>query len=381
LEVQFFPFVLLTMTIAATSSLWPPSAAGNNSVPERLAIYYGYPSLVNGSGGDVQRAASVFAGYDAVVLGDGLEFADKQPGRYPEGDPAEHQKAQQIIGTIQKRNPATRIYGYVCLGEIPWPKGKQTALSAKELQERIQLWKQMGVYGIFLDEAGYDYPVVTRERQNLAVRMIHEAGLSAFMNAYFVEHLFSLENKLPNTNGSEKNPNRLAPLLDRRDLFLLESFQIKNGDYEDAAAAEERLSKALKYRRQYGTRIFATTTTTEARQFSAEKFNYAWWTARLYGLDGLSWGEPYFAAANNSLPNRRCAGESTPAIRFEPSSTVNSDANLIWRQSGSLVVVVNASDHSVRRMSSTGSPLAQSAKSLLSSTATQFPLTCNGASE
>lgn len=378
--MRLFPLALLTMTIAA-SSLYPSVAAGNNSAPARMAIYYGYPSLVNDAGGDVQRAASVFAEYDAVVLGDGLEFADKQPGRYPEGDPAEHEKTKQIIGAIRKQNPATRIYGYVCLGEIPWPREQQTALSAKELLERIQLWKQMGVSGIFVDEAGYDYPVVTRERQNLAVRIIHEAGLSAFMNAYFIEHLFSLENKPQNANGSDKNPKRLAPLLDRRDLFLLESFQIKNGNYEDAAATEERLSKALKYRRQYGTRIFATTTTTEARQFSVEKFNYAWWTARLYGLDGFSWGEPYFAAANNSLPNRQCTEDSARVISFEPSSTVNSEANLMWRQSGSLVVVVNASDHSVRRMSSTSSASAQSAKALLSSTSTQFPLTCNGANE
>ena len=162
----------------------------------------------------------------------------------------------------------------------------------------------MGVSGIFLDEAGYDYPVVTRERQNLAVRMIRELGLSAFMNAYFIDHLFSVDSKLPNSNGPEKNPKGLAPLLDQRDLFLLESFQIKNGTYETAEAVQERLNQSLKYRHHFGTRIFATTTTTPQQPFSAEQFNYAWWTARLYALDGFSWGEPYFAAANNSLPER-----------------------------------------------------------------------------
>jgi hypothetical protein len=379
--VRVFRLVLLTMTIAATSSLWLARAAEKSSVPARLAIYYGYPSLVNGSGGDVERAASAFAEYDVVVLGDGLEFADTQPGRYPEGDPPEHQKTQQIIAAIRRHNPATRIYGYVCLGEIPWPKGQQTSLSSKELQERIQLWKQMGVSGIFLDEAGYDYPVVTRARQNLAVRMIHDAGLSAFMNAYFLQHLFSVEDQLPNANGPHKNPEHLAPLLDHRDLFLLESFQIKNGSYEDAGAAEERLNQARKYRQQYGTAIFATTTTTVAQQFSAAKFNYAWWTARLYGLDGFGWGEPYFAAGNNFLPNRRCAGDSTQAISFAASSSVNSGDNLMWRPSGSGLVVVDVSNHSVRRVPGRSSVTAPSAKSLVTSTATQLPLTCNGAGE
>ena len=99
----------------------------------------------------------------------------------------------------------------------------------------------MGVAGIFLDEAGYDFAVVTRERQNLAVRMIHELGLSAFMNAYFLEHLFSLDNQLPNANGSDKNPKRLAPLLDQRDLFLLESFEVKEGTLRKYCSGAEAL--------------------------------------------------------------------------------------------------------------------------------------------
>ena len=41
--------------------------------PRRLAIYYGWPSLVNESYGDPTRAAAVFASFDLVVFGDGLE--------------------------------------------------------------------------------------------------------------------------------------------------------------------------------------------------------------------------------------------------------------------------------------------------------------------
>lgn len=381
MNVPVLRFVSVTMTIAASSFLFASGARANNAVPARLAIYYGYPSLVNGSHGDVEKAAGVFAGYDVVVLGDGLEFTEKQPGRYPEGDPEEHQKTLQIIAAVRKRSPGTRFYGYVCLGEIPWPKGHQTALSAKQLEERIQLWKQMGVSGIFLDEAGYDFAVVTRERQNLAVRMIHELGLSAFMNAYFVEHLFSPEDKLLYAKGSEKNPERLAPLLDQRDLFLLESFQVKNGTYESTAAAEKRLNQALAYRRRYGTRIFATTTTTEQQSFSAEQFNYAWWTARLYGLDGFSWGEPDFAALSNSLPDRRCGGESTALPVFEPSSAVGSDSAYFWRKAGPYLVVVDTGAHSVRRIPAVGSVESKGVKALLSSSPAQSPLTCDGAKQ
>src|SRR6266478_9287243 len=113
------------------------------------------------------------------------------------------------------------------------------------------------VAGIFLDEAGYDFTAVTRERQNTAVRIIHELGLSAFLNAYFLDHLFSLEDKLPYANGTAKNPEGLPPLLDRRDLFLLESFQVSNGTYESVSAWQARLNQAVEYRRRYGSRIFA----------------------------------------------------------------------------------------------------------------------------
>jgi len=380
MNVPLLRVVLVTMAIT-TFSFFTPSARCNAAIPARLAIYYGYPSLVNASRGDVDKAAGVFANYDVVVLGDGLEFLDKQPGRYPEGDPQEHQKTLQIIGAVRKRSPGTRFYGYVCLGEIPWPKGQQTALSTKQLEERIQLWKQMGVFGIFLDEAGYDFAVVTRERQNQAVRMIHELGLSAFMNAYFIEHLFSLDNQLPYASGSEKNPGRLAPLLDQRDVFLLESFQVKNGIYEDAAAAQKRLNQALLYRRSYGTNIFATTTTTEQQPFSATEFNYAWWTARLYGLDGFSWGEPDFAALSNSLPDRRCTGESTTLPAFASSSKVGSDSPYFWRKAGADLIVVDTDTHSVRRIPSVGSAESQGVRALLNSSRSQSPLTCDGAKQ
>lgn len=379
--MSFVRLAAMTMAIAAASVLSASVTPATDGVPARLAIYYGYPSLVNGSAGDIEKAAAVFSNYDVVVLGDGLEFADKQVGRYPEGDPEEHQKTLQIIAATRKRNSETRFYGYVCLGEIPWPKGKQTAFSTKELEQRIQLWKRAGVFGIFFDEAGYDYPVVTRERQNQVVRMTHDLGLSAFMNAYFVEHLFGVESKPANANGPEKNPEHLATLLDKRDLFLLESIVVKNGNYESFSAMQERLKKALGYRQRYGSQIFATTTMTERQTFRPEMLNYAWWTAQLYGLDGFSWGEANFAAASNILPDRHCAGGNVAMLKFAPTSLVQSENSLLWRKAGPYVVVVDEVDHSVRRISRPDAGGMKTANGLLSSSARQQPLSCNGVNQ
>jgi hypothetical protein len=368
------------MTLAGSSLFFAKSIlpVATATTPARLAIYYGYPSLVNGSNGDVEKATRVFSAYDVVILGDGIEFADREAGRYPPGDPEEHQKALSIIASVRGRSPGTRFYGYICLGEVPSPKGENISLTPQQLEERVRLWKHMGVAGIFLDEAGYDFTVVTRKRQNMAVRIIHELGLGAFMNAYFLDHLFSLEDKLPYANGTGKNPERLPPLLDRRDLFLLESFQVNNGSYESVSAWQGRLSQALAYRRRYGPHIFATTTTTEQEPFSAEKFNYAWWTALLYGLDGFGWGEPNFAALSNALPDHRCSLESTMLQALQESSVVGFDNRRFWRKTSTFFIVADTATHSVHRVPWGGSMQSKDVKALVSSASRGSLLTCGG---
>lgn len=371
---------LAAMTLAGPRLLFTANIApaATPVIPARLAIYYGYPSLVNGANGDVEKAASVFGAYDVVVLGDGLEFPDKQSSRYPPGDHEEHQKVLRIITALRDRGSGTRFYGYVCLGEIPSPRGEKISLTPGQLEERVNLWKRMGVAGIFVDEAGYDFAAVTRQRQNNVIRIIHELGLSAFMNAYFLDDLFSLEDRVPHTNGTAKNPEHLPPLLDQRDVFLLESFEVKNGNYENASEGRARLDLALKYRRRFGTRIFATTTTTDQQPFSAEKFSYAWWTAHIYGLDGFSWGEPDFAAQSNALPDRRCSTETTMLSAFEPSSAVGSKNTHFWRKVGNYLVVVDTATHSVHRFPFDGSMQPKDVEAWLASPRGASLLTCGG---
>src|SRR5688500_8633894 len=92
--------IMLTATLTATEYAAPAGTAAPLS-PRRLAVYYGYPSLVNGSGGDVERAVATFAAYDVVVFGDGLEFADVNPRRLPNGaGAAEHNKTKAIIDRL-----------------------------------------------------------------------------------------------------------------------------------------------------------------------------------------------------------------------------------------------------------------------------------------
>src|SRR5438874_120140 len=98
------------MTLAGSSLVFAKSSVSGATadIPARLAIYYGYPSLVSAANGDVEKAAGVFSKYDVVVLGAGLEFPDRQIGRYPPGDPQEHQKVLKIIEAARERSQIGR---------------------------------------------------------------------------------------------------------------------------------------------------------------------------------------------------------------------------------------------------------------------------------
>src|SRR5262249_3819382 len=122
----------------------------------------------------------------------------------------------------------------------------------------------------------------------------------------FLDHLFGTEDKPSVANGGSKNPNHVATKLDQRDIFLLESFQISNGAYEDAAHLKLRIKQATDYRRRFGARIFAITTTTDKEPFAAQKFADACKTASTAGLDGFGWGEPNFSASDNMLRDHHC---------------------------------------------------------------------------
>jgi hypothetical protein len=327
------------LTGAALSTAWaftPPQT------PARLAIYYGYPSLVNGANGDIAKAVAAFSLYDVVVFGDGLEFTDHQSSRTAQGDPAEHQKLVQIIAGMKRLNSGVRIYGYVPLGEYQH-------LSDSDIQQRIGLWKQMGVAGIFLDEGSYDFGNVDRARQNKAVNYVHQQGLSAFMNGYFPDHIFSLENDPLYSKGKNKNPGHTPPALNATDLYLLESFQIREGAYDDPAQWQDRMKKVLDYRKKYGTQMFAITTAGN-KSFDAQKLNYGWWSAWMNDLDGFGWGEPNFSASDNLLPDHRC---EMNAADLKKAGPVGTDKVLFWRKAGGETVILDTSNHTVKRVKST----------------------------
>jgi hypothetical protein len=282
---SFHSAVVLTATLFAGS-------AGERTVtaaPARLAVYYGYPSAVNGANGSLDRAVQAFADYDVIVLGDGLELTAIAPGGAPHPDRA---FTMRLIERLHRSPRQPKIHGYVDLGN-------SQRLSSAEVLRRISQWADMGVDGIFFDEAGFDYGV-RRERQNDAVLATHSHGLSAFLNAFQPADIFATSAVALNAAGGG-NPLAVAPVVNDRDLFLLESFAVRNGTVEAPGPLAARTRAALNGRRAFGTRIFGVATS-DGTDGNPALSPYAWWTAALFGLDGYGWGTPNYSATNSRLP-------------------------------------------------------------------------------
>src|SRR5205807_1850216 len=147
------------------------------TAPQRLAIYYGYPSLVEDARGDIARVAAIFGDYDVVVFGDGLEGAPDATA--DAGLRAERARLDSIVRAIHATPRHPRIYGYIDLGS-------SQNLALADIERRIDAWQRAGGDGIFFDEAGAEF-AVTPARRRAAVRAVHMRRLSAFMNAFVTD--------------------------------------------------------------------------------------------------------------------------------------------------------------------------------------------------
>lgn len=243
-----------------------PFAIAQPREPAPTAIYYGYPSLVNSANGDLGKAARVFNAYRLIVLGDQLEFRS-----HPD-----HNNVQRILSMLT--NP--RVFGYICIGATQ-------RLPIEEVQSRVMAWKQTGVQGIFIDEAGNDF-AVTHDRREKIFEFIHQMGLSIFVNAFNPDDVFE--------EGTR---------LGKGDFYLLESFVVRLGELDESAAMNSRLEKVLRYRRHYKVGVVGVTTTTG--MFSAGLYRKACHAAAQASLDGFGWGEPSFSSKSNTLRVTGCA--------------------------------------------------------------------------
>lgn len=242
-------------------------ASAQSGKPLPVAIYYGWPSLVNGAKGNLDRAAEAFGAYRILVFGDGIEMAS-----HPD-----HHNVALLIPKLTRG----MVFGYICIGVTQ-------KLSIDELQNRALAWKGLGARGIFLDEAGNDFGV-SHARREAIIEFAHRVGLAVFVNAFQPADVFA--------EGTHLRDG---------DFYLLESFAVRMGERDTSMQARSRQQQALEYRRRYKVGLVGVTTTTGT--FSPSLFQEACTLADKTSLDGFGWGEPLFSSISNTLSTGALCG-------------------------------------------------------------------------
>ncbi len=325
--------LVFAMTALAQAA---PLAAQETSLPKmNVAFFYGYPSLINGAQGNIQKAVSAFAPYNVIVLGDGVQFNTRVKKRRPVGVGAiEYQRSRQIAAAILEQRPHTDIYGYISLGDTQ-------ALPGSEVQRRIHLWKDFGATGIFLDEAGYDWRIVTRNRQNSALNAAHSLGMKVFINAYYPDSLLNQQKNL------RKNSKTEEVALQPHDLLLLESMPVKNGIYVSAEEWRARLDQALRVRNAFGTRIVSLATGTREHPLDQGQVAYSCWNAWMFELDGVAWADSTYSS-NSVLSVPACNDLATVRALGPRSPLAVAESDRFTRQSTQGTVTLDVARNSVQ---------------------------------
>ncbi len=285
-------------------------------VPKYLAVYYGWPSLVDNSQGDVTKASNSFQKFDLIVLGDGI-------WKPTHGD---HEKTQTIIGNLIANNK--QAFGYVDLGV------KTQNLTVEQMREAVDGWSSMGAnvslrinfsffsvfyfikQGILWDDAGFDYDV-TRDRQSTMIQYCHSKGLNVIMNAWNPDDVL---------NGADVQ-------LNANDIYLLESYLVSDGKYSSLEDWQIKANKCANYQKTLGVKMACLSTPK-----TNDQFTQAWFGTAMYNFDYFQATEITYSSSNNNLtftPN-----PSSDYGNVWESDTISSNKTYYSRPTNSWTLVV-----------------------------------------
>lgn len=279
----------------------PSSAQTIGARPKNLIVYYGIPSLVNGST-TIAQAQAVFMQYDYIIFGDGLE---NPTNTY---NASTKTIVQYLVGQGKK------VFGYIDIGVTT------QNLSIAQIQTKITNWKAMGITGLFYDDFGYEYGV-TRTRQSAALDAAHTAGLGAILNANDPDDVF----KTP--TGTTDYPHVYTDI----DYYFYEGYQIQLGNYVKEVDWQKKSSNIRWYQSQFTIpfRVLSVATPDNAATFTAAKYSFAWHSAMMYGHTATGWSTDNNYSAANSVATYRTPPTTNPT-NPNPGLVYGMDADNGW---------------------------------------------------
>lgn len=197
----------------------------------------------------------------------------------------------------------------------------------------------------------------------------HNKSLRAFINGYSPHDVFSTQVLGPVSYSAGFLQGKLStePMnefgarssLHPDDIYLLEHYQLLNGNFEDVADWKARAEAASDYRKSYGTQIATLTTQADVLPavakcgdlFDQAKFDYAWWSTLLYGFEYMSWGEPSGFSAWGTCANMLPVHQ-TPAVgiigNFTGEVVHQTEGGLHSRRTQNGMIEVDSTTHGGR---------------------------------
>lgn len=332
-----------------------------------LLIYYGYPIAYKGMW-NVQDVVDAIANdYDIYIVGDTYQYPSHET----------YATTVEILAGLKARG--VTLFGYV-------PIGVSTVnLTMAEMQARVDLWKDLGVHGIFLDEFGFDYQV-SRSRQVEIVNYCHAQGLNYCANAWIwwdvgADHANQLpagwaQNDWRRTQFLTGNPDNLTLPRTPGDAYLFESLGFSQTGMANFWDVHDRLNDAIQSNTD-GLALWAVGVLKESApgvpDFSAtppfatvdQAASYLFGISHAFGLDaagigGYSYGSssspitirrkivpPYFGAALGNAVIDRNSFTSTRSYEYGQIALTTDAAEGIYQVSLKSDVIDAAHEHPV----------------------------------
>lgn len=248
---------------------------------KRLLVYYGWVNSFNSGVNqwNNEKVAQDMARYGTIVLGNGVQ----------ESTHGDYSNTSVIIPRIKEINPDCEIFGYVSLNQ-----------AQASFKTKVNEWEELGVDGIFFDEAGYDYGSVAtngREAFNQMVGYVHAKEMKCFINAWKIEHVLSNETSDDDVSypNATYNPQNLASELYTDDIYMLESFGIKSDKtYESKTSWLDRGTKA----RQFEIRLASLSCIDDADVDGNDKMKFVYVSAMMWELDMVGASDTNYGASS-----------------------------------------------------------------------------------
>jgi len=256
--------------------------------PMDILFYYGWLNSFNygTNAWNNEKIAKDMAKYNYLVFGDGVQ--DPIHGDYT--------NTQIIIPRVQALNQRAKIFGYVTVNQ-----------TLANFKTKVDQWDTLGVDGIFMDEAGYDYGK-TRSEFNERVDYVHSKTNAniCFANSWNLNHILGTENDVgfPNTTY---NVNLDASNLTTDDWCLLESFGINTlvytttDGYEAKAQWANRGAAAADKRATYGINLAACGVINNTNTAGQDLFNFGFVSAMMWNLDAYGTSDDYYASSSATV--------------------------------------------------------------------------------